>query len=198
MRWLWNIGFALMGCGIVSVLMRKKPVSLTGTQLRWAQAAALFVNCWIAAAGGKNGYSAMLCLSRVLIINGLLLMTITDLKERMVYDIHFYVLLLAGAATAFFQPEAGFIGMYLFFLLLFGVLFLAARKNDGLGMGDSRMIACLALYFPFSRWMEVMLLSLGTALVYGLIGIVRKKKTLKTAMPFFPFLLIGVLIECIL
>jgi prepilin signal peptidase PulO-like enzyme (type II secretory pathway) len=57
------------------------------------------------------------------------------------------------------------------------------------------MIACMSLFFPFSSWLEIMLVSLGVAMIYGLIGVAAKKKTMQTEFPFMPFLLIGVLLE---
>ena len=92
--------------------------------------------------------------------------------------------------------EEGTFARYALFLLLLGVLFLLSRKRPELGMGDSRMIACMALYFSMTGWMEIMVASLGCALLYGLGGIVLQKKNLKSELPFMPFLLLGVLIEC--
>ena len=76
-----------------------------------------------------------------------------------------------------------------------GVMFLISRRNPGLGMGDGRMIACLALYFTASAWMEVILLALACALIYGVWGMLRKRSTLKTELPFAPFLLAAIMME---
>ena len=157
---------------------------------KWYAVAVVILNLWCAIWLGQTGLVKLLL--HFTLANSLLLMTATDLKETMVYDIHFYVVLLTGVLGNLIQfntlvPRLGF------FLLLMGVFFLVSRRREELSAGDSRMIAVLALYYPFNEWMEVMLLALGSAMVYGIIGILRKKKTLKTQMPFMPFLLIGVL-----
>jgi len=183
--------WALAGFAVSAVLGGRPPVSLEGRGRKWYLAAAAGVNLWIAACpeAGIGG---------VLLGNALLWMAATDLRERALYDLHFYVLLLGGAACAFFQGAGGFVGRGALFLALFAVLFLVSRRNPGLGMGDSRVIAGLALYFPFSGWMEVMLVSLGGAMLWGLWGVLRKKKTMKTELPFAPFLLAGALAEWML
>lgn len=179
---------ALAGFLVSALLGGRPPLRLEGRGKKGYLAAAAAVNLWTAVWPGPGP-------AGVLLANTLLWMAATDLRERALYDLHFYVFLLGGAACAFFQGVGGMLGRGVLFLMLFGVLFLISRKNKGLGMGDSRIIAGLALYFPFSGWMEIMLLSLGGALLWGLWGIVRRKKTMKTEMPFAPFLLAGVLAE---
>jgi len=137
-------------------------------------------------------------IGRFALSNLLFMMTVTDLKERMIYDVHFYALLLGGAVKLILSFNLGMLFRVVFFLILLGVLNLASKKNPGLGMGDSRVIACTALYFSFSRWMEVMIISLGCAMIYGLAGLIIKKATMKTEVPFMPFLLFGVLAEIML
>ncbi len=182
---------ALAGFGLSAALGSRPPLCLEGRARRWYLVAAAVGNLWVSACPGAGPWG-------VLAVNALLWMAATDLREQALYNLHFYVLLLGGAACAVFQGSGGLISRGILFLALFGVLFLVSRKNQGLGMGDSRTIACLALYFPFSGWMEVMLLALGGALLWGLWGVLRKKKTMKTELPFAPFLLAGVLMEYLL
>ncbi len=187
-----------LGFGLDALLCFRAPLTLEGKERRRFLIAAAAVNVWMLAAACLTGIPVKEQPSRFILANGLLLMTTTDLRERMIYDIHFYTLLLLGIAGLLYPPWNGMLGRVIFFLLLFGVLFLISRKKPGLGMGDSRIIACLALYLSTSRWMEVMILALGGAMLYGLFGVFRKKKTLKTEIPFLPFLLAGVLIDSIL
>ncbi len=192
------IALAAAGFGIAALLGGRSPLALEGKVRRWFLIAAAGVNVWILAASWLTDASVKEQFGRFILVNGLLLMAATDLKERMIYDIHFYALLLLGVAGLLSPPWSGMLGRLFFFLLLFSVLFLISRKKTGLGMGDFRIIACLALYLPASRWMEVMILALGGAMIYGLFGVLKKKKTLQTEIPFLPFLLAGVLIDSIL
>lgn len=198
MAYLTKIMLAVLSFGTAALLLGRAPLSLKGAERTKCAAAACAVNLWVLMTVCTREISLALQASRFFLANGLFLMTVTDLREKMVYDIHFYTLLLVGIASAFAEPGNTFIARCLAFLLLFGVLFLVSRKSVGIGMGDIRMIACLALYFSLSGWMEVMLLSLGTAMIYGLAGVMRKKQTLKTEMAFIPFLLFAVLIEFVL
>ena len=185
---------AALSWGADAALTSRRPFSLEGARRRICLLMALGVKLWTAAALLPDPSPVRAC-SWFFLANGLFLTAVTDLLEQMVYDVHFYALLLGGAVSAFLRPEISFPGNCLLFLAVLGVLFLISRRKPGLGMGDSRMIACMALYFPLSRWMEVLLLSLGAAMLYGLLGMVRKQKNLKTELPFMPFLLMGVLLE---
>lgn len=186
---------AALGFGAVAYLAGRAPLELKGRARTWFLLTAAGVNLWTLAALWLQEAGLGEQLSWFFLTNGMFLMAVTDLREKMTYDIHFYPLLLGGAAGAVFLAQGGMLGRFLTFLLLLGVLFLISRKKDGLGVGDSRMIACLALYFPLTGWMEIMLVSLGISMIYGLVGVARKKNTLKTEIPFMPFLLAAVLAE---
>lgn len=191
--------FALLGWSVDMMAGGRPPLQLKRkrTILLYRLAAAA-VNLWTLAALWRTEFSISKAVSWTILANILFLMTATDLLERMVYNIHLYLMLLGGVTISMFTFEAAVIGRYIFFLLLFGILFLVSRKKKGLGSGDSRVIACMALYFPFSQWMEIMLLALGSALLYGVAGILRKKKSLRTEVPFMPFMLFGTLSEFML
>ena len=184
---------AAAGVGVDWFLLGRAPLSLESEAKKKYVAAGVVVNVWAMLQLALHGVSVPLLVSYAVLTNGLFLMAATDLQEKMVYDIHFYMLLLCGIITTLFS--GALIGRILLFLILFGVLFLVSRKSEGLGFGDVRMIACLALYFSLNRWMEVMLLSLGIAMIYGVIGVLRKKRTMKSEIAFIPFLLAAVLIE---
>lgn len=189
---MWNVLMAAGGFVGVALLSGAAPLHLAEKVRGYCLLTAAAVNG--AAAAAFWNLDAMTAAARVYLINLLLLTAVTDLKERQIYDLHFYALVLGGMVSAFL--EEGTFARYALFLLLLGVLFLLSRKRPELGMGDSRMIACMALYFSLTGWMEIMVASLGCALLYGLGGIVLRKKNLKSELPFMPFLLLGVLIEC--
>lgn len=132
---------------------------------------------------------------RFALTNGLLMMTVTDMREHMVYDVHFFITLAGGIVTAVSLLSIGTAGRVLLFLFMLSVLYLAGKRSSGIGFGDTRMIACLALYFSFTEWMEVMLLALGSSLIFSAAAVLLKKKTMKSEIPFMPFLLFGTAAE---
>lgn len=191
---LWQVLFALLGLAALAFLSGRQPLSFQGAARRKFLLAAVAVNLWSAIALYLAGLSPLRSALYQLLADGLLLMAATDVREKRIYDVHFYPLLFCGGVGAFFPLDAA-VWKYLLFLLVSGMLFLVTRRHSGLGKGDARMIACLCLYFPLSGWMEVLLMALLSAALFGLIGVARKKNDLKTELPFMPFLLLGVLLE---
>lgn len=192
--WL-GMMLALPGVALNTFLSKKKPLELSGTWRKLYLAGAVAVNLLMGVLFLVREVDPAIQAIRWFLTNLMLLMAATDLREMSVYDLHFRIMLLGGAVSAFLQNGVRFWEMYLLFAVLYGALKLLSRKNSQLGMGDSRMIACLALYFPFARWAEILILSLFFALIYGVTGIIRKKKTTKSELPFAPFLLIGTLAD---
>lgn len=193
MTWLSAV-LALPWIGVDLFLAGKKPLELTEKKKTYFLVAAVAVNLWMAAAFFLRETEPAVQVCKWFATNVMLMAAATDLLEMAVYDLHFRVLLLGGAVSAFLQAGVRFWEMYLLFGLLYGVLRLVSKKKQ-LSMGDSQIIACLALYFPLARWAEVLFLALLCAMIYGLAVIVRKKKTVKSEMPFIPFLLIGMLVD---
>ncbi len=191
---IWTIIFAALFFGAAAVLSSRVPLSLTGVAKKRFLAAAAILAAVSPAALYVGGNSAGQMACGTFLVLGMLLMSTTDLLERHVYDLHFYALTAVGILSAILRGT-GFPVHILAFLLLLGVMFLISRRNPGLGMGDGRMIACLALYFTASAWMEVILLALACALIYGVWGMLRKRSTLKTELPFAPFLLAAIMME---
>lgn len=194
MAWI-TILLAVTGMSVLFVLAGRRPLTLEGRKRKWFLLGAAAVNLLAAAALLLGEGNVPWQISRFYLINGMYLAAATDLLEKSVYELHYRLLLLGGAISAFLQEGTTFFAMYLTFGVLYGLLFLVSRRNGQLGMGDSQMIACLALYFPLPRWTEVVLLALLGAMLCGLAGIAMKKKTIKSELPFIPFLLGGTIIE---
>lgn len=131
-----------------------------------------------------------------LLLNFLCMMTVEDIRTRQIQTLQIWLMLLTGAICAL-ASGAGWLGRVLLFAVLLAVLQLAARRtNSGIGTGDAKVIAALALFLRFRPLFYVLSLSLVCALLYGLGLVVCKKATVKTELPFLPFLLAGALIGC--
>jgi leader peptidase (prepilin peptidase)/N-methyltransferase len=110
-------------------------------------------------------------------------------------------LTLGGAALffiySFFNPEVGRLdavlsglGAAAFFAALF-FFYLKVRKIEGLGFGDVKMALLMGLFLGLHRLAVAILLASLSGLLVGLFFIVFRKKNLKLALPFGPFLALG-------
>jgi len=110
-------------------------------------------------------------------------------------------LTLGGAALffiySFFNPEVGQLdavlsglGAALFFAALF-FFYLKVRKIEGLGFGDVKMSLLMGLFLGLQRLAVAILLASLSGLLVGIFFIVFRKKNLKLALPFGPFLALG-------
>lgn len=100
-------------------------------------------------------------------------------------------------AYSFFNPEIAQLdavlsglGAALFFTALF-YFYLKVRKIEGLGFGDVKMALLLGLFLGLSRLAIAIFLASFSGLLVGLYFIVFRKKNLKLALPFGPFLALG-------
>ena len=127
----------------------------------------------------------------------LIVLAAIDLKYMILPD----ELTLGGAAVflvySFFNPEIGQLdavlsglGAALFFAALF-YAYLKLRKVEGLGFGDVKMALLLGLFLGVRRLVVAIFLASLTGLLAGIFFILFKKKNLKFALPFGPFLALG-------
>ncbi|MBN2346236.1 MAG: prepilin peptidase [Candidatus Aminicenantes bacterium] len=82
------------------------------------------------------------------------------------------------------------LGGALFFALLY-VFYLKVRKIEGLGFGDVKMALMMGLFLGLRRLVVAVMLASFSGLLVGLFFIVFRKKNLKLALPFGPFLALG-------
>jgi prepilin signal peptidase PulO-like enzyme (type II secretory pathway) len=87
---------------------------------------------------------------------------------------------------------AGAIAFTLFFILV------SVSKEKWMGMGDAYLafLAGLIVGWPFVIFSLV--LAFGIGAIFGLVLISTKKKTMKSQIPFAPFLILGIFITLIL
>jgi leader peptidase (prepilin peptidase)/N-methyltransferase len=87
---------------------------------------------------------------------------------------------------------AGF-GAFLFFFLLS-----AGSKEKWMGMGDSYVALMAGLTVGWPDILPALILAFSGGAVYGIILIALKKKTMKSQVPFAPFLAVGVFLAIFL
>jgi prepilin signal peptidase PulO-like enzyme (type II secretory pathway) len=72
------------------------------------------------------------------------------------------------------------------------------RKNESIGSGDVKFMAAAGLYLGFAGAFSVMLYGSFLVFLAGIILWLMKKVSLKSELPFIPFLYIGILISIFL
>ncbi len=100
-------------------------------------------------------------------------------------------------AYSFFHPEiepleavfSGLGGAFFFAALYYA--YLKLRKIEGLGFGDVKMALLLGLFLGARRLAAAIFLASLSGALLGLALILFKKKDLKLALPFGPFLALG-------
>jgi prepilin signal peptidase PulO-like enzyme (type II secretory pathway) len=129
------------------------------------------------------------------LVNGLYLLTVDDIRTHEVKTVHLYIIMLAGAVSAVCSGIWSMAGRLAVFGILFLILHLIARRQtSGIGSGDVKIISSLSLYMNLTQIFNVLFISLAVGLIYGLVLLALKKATVKSEMPFLPFLMFGTLI----
>ena len=76
-----------------------------------------------------------------------------------------------------------------------GTLFLLVSRitREALGYGDSMLIVGLGLYLGLWKMLYLLVIAFFSAAVFSMAGIIIKRFTRKTTIPFIPFLAVGYL-----
>ncbi len=74
---------------------------------------------------------------------------------------------------------------------LFFHLYLLATKKEGVGYGDFKLFAMLGAWFGWESLAPILLVAALAALTIASIGMVIKRWTLQSSLPFGPFLAFG-------
>ena len=75
-------------------------------------------------------------------------------------------------------------------MAIFGVIILLSR-GKAMGLGDFKLVAALGLIFGWPDILMVILLAFIIGALVSIVFLIKKKKKIKDAIPFGPFLVIG-------
>lgn len=129
-------------------------------------------------------------------VNLLSVLAIMDLKTMELDSVLIYCFIALSAISSFFIPEAVFWQVMIFAVTITGILWLISIKSKkSLGLGDVKVILCIALMFNINKTIGIIFLSLLLSLVVGLMYIFIKKGDIHTELPFVPFLLISTIVN---
>ena len=86
----------------------------------------------------------------------------------------------------------GIIGYFSIWLIIF--LYKTLKKIDGMGLGDAKLMAGIGLLFGWQSIPLVLFLSSILGLFFVTPSLLKKQKTMKSEIPFGPFIIIAMLI----
>ncbi|MFG6497554.1 A24 family peptidase [Fictibacillus sp. UD] len=142
----------------------------------------------------KYGFSVELLLAcslvllcAIITVSDLLYFIISD-KVLIVFFVWFLLLQVIFEYRGWVDAVAGSLLGFLFLLLL------AILSKGGMGGGDIKLMGVLGLALGFQGGFYTLMIASVIGLIIGVIGLVMKKYTRKTAIPFGPYLALGALI----
>ena len=161
-------------------------------------AALVFANGMMTASAASDGAGIVNCVFALVLVSILSIASYGDIKMLSVETLHLRILLAFGALCTIWNGPSAWICRMPLFLLLFIILsLLARREKSGIGSADAKIIAVLALFMHPGPVFSAVFYALAAGLVYGIVLILRKKVTMKTSLPFIPFIWIGIMVEAI-
>lgn len=154
----------------------------------------------------QYGYHLLKIIRYMILLYALLLLSFVDYKNRIIPNRVLLVMmgvrtvLLAAECISFPQVWTEILISSFCGLFGGGFLFLIAGfiARKGLGMGDVKMIAVTGFYLGFQVLMSDLILSLLFTVLGGLFNLVIRKKSMKSELPFAPFLALGTWVAILL
>ena len=142
-------------------------------------------------------------LIRSLLILILLYLSYIDLRSFSLPDIVTLPLILTGivfnllSPVGFADTSSAVIGAVLGYgsLWLLNHLYRLTKKQDGIGMGDAKLLAALGAWLGWAALPSMLLIASISGLIGGLIYLRWRQKSTHHAFPFGPFLAFAGIIE---
>jgi leader peptidase (prepilin peptidase)/N-methyltransferase len=80
---------------------------------------------------------------------------------------------------------------------IIGAIYKAARKREGLGFGDVKLMAMIAAFLGFAPAMLALFVGVILGAVYGILLLARRRATAASRIPLGTFLCIGGLVAAL-
>jgi leader peptidase (prepilin peptidase) / N-methyltransferase len=140
---------------------------------------------------------------QIILILVLVYLAYIDLCTFRLPDVITMPLILAGLFFNSFSEEKivsfqdSVIGAILGYtsLWLLNLLYRLTKKQEGIGMGDAKLLAALGAWLGWLALPSVLLIACLTGLIGGLLWLLWNKQNHRSAFPFGPFLAIAGIIE---
>ena len=135
-------------------------------------------------------------LASAILIMALIVLAIIDFRTFRLPDIITLPLMMTGLVFNFlYQPgftsiNSALVGAVLGFGFLWGVNFLyrLLKKQDGIGLGDAKLLAALGAWMGWQVLPEILLLAALLGLVGGWVWLRWQQLATNQAFPFGPFI----------
>lgn len=140
--------------------------------------------------------------SRLVFACAMIVLFVIDLQHRILPNVITLPGVLIGFVFSWFLPPGWFdslVGMMAGggILLLMAEAYYRIRKEEGLGMGDVKMLAMIGAFLGWKLMLVTLVLSSFMGSIIGLTVIALKKGDVKYALPFGTFLAIGALVSSV-
>ena len=140
---------------------------------------------------------------RICLIAILVYLAYYDLRTFRLPDVITLPLILLGllfnslSNQRFISFQDAIIGAILGYtcLWLLNLLYRIVKKQDGVGMGDAKLLAALGAWLGWFALPSILLMASLTGLIGGIIWLQWNKQNHRSAFPFGPFLAIAGIIE---
>jgi leader peptidase (prepilin peptidase)/N-methyltransferase len=151
------------------------------------------------------GYIEALDLIRISLILILVYLAYIDLQTFRLPDVVTIPLILAGlcfnsfSSLRFITPQESIFGGLLGYLLLWLLnrLYRYLKKQDGIGMGDAKLLSALGAWLGWAALPSILFLSSISGIIGGMIWLRLNKQNHDSPFPFGPFLIFAGIIEFI-
>ncbi len=142
-------------------------------------------------------------LIRILLILILAYLAYIDLRTFRLPDLITLPLLFSGLVLNAFSSlqlvtlQASIVGAILgyFSLWLLNRLYRYIKKQDGIGMGDAKLLAALGAWLGWGALPSILFMASTSGIIGGLLWLRLNKQNHREAFPFGPFLIFAGIIE---
>lgn len=126
----------------------------------------------------------------------LFIISICDIKEMLVHKYLTYALMFVCALIMLLNPYTGVINNLVTGSFM-TIACIVAYKLSGnkIGSGDVKVIASLSFALGYPLIFSLLFAAMFMAMIYGIVLIITKKATVRTEIPFIPFIFLGYIIN---
>ncbi|MFA9398922.1 MAG: prepilin peptidase [Clostridiaceae bacterium] len=136
---------------------------------------------------------------RTTLISLLFLISIIDIRKKIIHDSILYILFILGIVNMFINKNMNHKTCLISFVVI-GILMVAISKitKGGMGLGDAKLLAILALWLDMYGIISVCLLASFLTGFVGAIFLIIDIKNKNREIPFSPFISIAVFLVFIM
>lgn len=136
-----------------------------------------------------NKYSfSVLFFSNVILIAALLLISIIDVRSKIIPNKLIIMIIAVGVITLILDNNSSIINALFGFIICGGMIAIISFITKGdIGMGDAKLFACIGLFFGLQTTLGIMLAATMISGLAGLTLLALGKANRKTVLPFAPF-----------